>query len=181
MNLPTNKPPSVLIIGWASVLASGLMVLVNLVSLVSYNMFDTMNLNVPGLSQYVPESMKKVMVLYGYSRIWTAYGIVYFLFVCVAGVQFLRLRAWGRTALEIACWVGLLNAVVDTMLSYMIWQNMQETLSLLMRGIGGGRYSYLHPLGFITIIAGFILWVVPCGGMIVFLRRPKVRETVSLR
>jgi hypothetical protein len=36
--------------------------------------------------------------------------------------------------------------------------------------------------GVLLLLAiGFILWVVPCGGMIVFLRRPKVRETVSLR
>ncbi|MEK6755294.1 MAG: hypothetical protein AABZ02_03985, partial [Bacteroidota bacterium] len=112
---------------------------------------------------------------------WTAYGIVYFLFVLVAGIQFLRMRAWGRSALETACWVGLLNAVIDTLLSYMIWQNMQETMSMVLKGLGGGQYAYLNPLGYIAIVAGFFLWVVPCGGMIVFLRRPKVRETVSLR
>jgi hypothetical protein len=181
MNTHTVKPTSVLVIGWSSIIASGIMVLVNLVSLLSFGAYDTLGLNSPLLTPYLPQATKKVMDLYRYSRMWTVYGIFYFLFVLVAGVQFLRLRAWGRTAMEAACWIGLLNAVVDTLLSYLMWQSMQETLSAVLRGLGGGQYSYLNPLRFFTIVAGFFLWVIPCGLMIVFLRRPKIREAVSLR
>jgi hypothetical protein len=181
MNSQTAKPTSVLVIGWCSIVASGIMVLVNLVSLLSFSVYDTLGLNSPLLAPYMPQAMKKVMDLYRYSRMWTVYGIFYFLFVLVAGVQFLRLRAWGRAAMEAACWIGFLNAVVDTLLSYLMWRNMQETLSAVLRGLGGGQYSYLNPIGFFTIVAGFFLWVIPCGLMIVFLRRPKIRESVSLR
>lgn len=183
MTNPAPKPPSVIIIGWSTVFASGIMVVVNAVSLLSYSMFDTVNLNFnsPLLSQYVPQSMKKVMDLYSYSRWWTWYGIFFFLFVVVAALQFLRLKAWGRKALEMACWVGLLNAFVDSTLSYLIWENMQESLSMVLRGAGGGQYSYINPLGFFTIIVGFFLWLIPSVGMIVYLRRPRIRQAVSLR
>jgi len=177
------RPPSITIIGWTTVIASAIMIVVNAMSLLSYSMLDTLdlNMNMPLVSQYVPQSMKKVIDLYRYSRWWTGYGIVFFGFVLVAGVQFLRLRAWGRQALEIACWIGLLNAVVDSALSYLIWKNMQDTLSIALRGLGGGQYSYINPLGLFTIVVGFILWIVPSAGMIFYLRRPSIRQSVSLK
>jgi len=181
MNEQTTKPTSVIVIGWCTIIASGIMVLVNLVSLLSFGAYDTLGLNSPLLAPYLPQATKKVMDLYRYSRMWAVYGIFYFLFVMVAGIQFLRLRAWGRAAMEAACWIGLLNAVVDTLLSYIMWHSMQETLSAVLRGLGGGQYSYLNPLGLFTIVVGFFLWVIPCGFMIVFLRRPKIREAVSSR
>ncbi len=181
METQFKRPTSVAVIGWASVLASGIMTLVNIGSLVSYGLYETIDLNLPMVSQYVPQGLNNVLEMYRYSRLWTVYGIFYFLFVLVAGIQFLRLRAWGRTALEIACWIGLFNAVVDTWLSYAIWQNMQEVWTAVMRGLGGGRYPYLNPLGFITIIAGFFMWVIPCAGMIFFLRTKRIKESVNLQ
>jgi hypothetical protein len=120
------------------------------------------------------------MDLYSYSRIWTWYGILFFVFALVAGVQFVRLRAWGRKALEIVCWVGIFNALADTLLSFLIWKNMQDTLAMVMRGMGGSQYSFINPLGFFTIILGFFLWIIPSVGMVFYLRRPVIRQAVSL-
>ncbi len=175
--------PSIRIIGWTTIIASAIMIAVNAMSLLSYTMLDTLNLNMnmPLVSQYVPQSMKKVIDLYRYSKWWTGYGILYFGFVLMAGVQFLRLQAWGRRALEIACWIGMVNAVVDTALSYLIWKNMQDTLSMALRGLGGGQYSYMNPVGLVTIVLGFSLWILPSMGMIVYLRRPSIRQTVNLK
>jgi hypothetical protein len=174
--------PSITVIGWTTVIASAIMIVVNATSLLSYTMLDTLdlNVNVPLVSQYVPQSMKKIVDLYRYSRWWTGYGILYFGFVLIAGVQFLRLRASGRQALEIACWIGLANAVVDSALSYLIWKNMQDTLSMALRGLGGGQTSYINPLGFFTIVVGFFLWIIPSAGMIIYLRRPAIRQAASL-
>ena len=179
----TPRVPSIAIIGWTTVVASAIMIVVNAMSLVSYSMLDTLdlNVNIPMMSQYLPQSMKKVIDLYRYSRWWTAYGMVFFGFVLVAGVQFLRLRAWGRRALEIACWIGMVNAVVDSALSYLIWKNMQDTLSMALSGLGGGQYSNMNPLGLFTIVVGFILWIVPSAGVIIYLRRPSIRRSVSLK
>ncbi len=179
----TQRLPSITIIGWTTVIASVIMIAVNIMSLLSYSMLDTLDLNstMPLVSQLVTQSMKKVIDLYRYSRWWTWYGILFFGFVLVAAVQFLRLRAWGRRALEIACWIGLINSVVDSALSYLIWKNMQETLSMAMRGLGGGQYSYINPLGIVTIVVGFFLWIIPSAGMIIYLRRPAIRQAACLK
>jgi hypothetical protein len=180
---PTTRLPSIAVLGWTTVIASAIMIVVNGMSLLSYSMLDSLdlNMNMPLVSQYIPQSMKKVMDLYRYSKWWTGYGILFFGFALVAGLQFLRHRAWGRKALEITCWIGIANSIVDTSLSYLIWKNMQDTLSMALRGLGGGQYSYINPLGFFTIVVGFFLWVVPSVGMIIYLRRPAIKEAVNLQ
>ena len=175
------KPPSIAIIGWSTIAASILMIVTDLVGLLSFSMLDNLGSpNAPLLSQYLPPSMKKVMELYSYSRWMTWYEICFFLFALVGGVQFLRLRAWGRSALEAVCWLGLLNACLDTLLSYLIWENMRDSLSMVLGAVGGGQYSYMNPVGFFTIALGFFLWVIPSLGMIIYLRRPVIRQAVNL-
>jgi hypothetical protein len=178
---PNPRPLSIPVIGWSTIMASIIMVAVDAMSLLSSTMLDSFNLDASMLGQYVPQGMKKVMDLYSYSRIWTWYGIVFFGFALVAGIQFVRLKAWGRKALEIVCWVGIFNAVIDTALSFLIWKNMQDTLSMVMRGAGGSQYSFINPLGFFTIVLGFVLWIVPSVGMVIYLRRPAIRQAVSLQ
>ena len=177
---PVLRPLSIPVIGWSTIMASVIMIAVDAMSLLSFNSLDSFNLDASMLSQYVPQGMKKVMDLYSYSRFWTWYGIVFFGFALVAGIQFVRLRAWGRKALEIVCWVGIFNAFVDTTLSFLIWKNMQDTLSMVMRGTGGSQYSFINPLGFFMIVLGFFLWIIPSVGMVIYLRRPVIRQAVSL-
>jgi hypothetical protein len=184
MDIPNPRPhlPSIPIIGWSTIFASALMILVNVTSLFTTSALDALNMSFdsPVFAQYVPQSMKSMLDLYTYSRWWTWYAVLYFAFVLAAGVQFVRLRSWGRSALEAACWIGIMNALVDTFLSYEIWSNMQETFNMVLRSMGGVHSSYLNPLGFFTIVLGFFLWVIPAVGLIIYLRKPVIRQTVSL-
>ncbi|HTY38339.1 MAG TPA: hypothetical protein VMH23_14570 [Bacteroidota bacterium] len=167
----------------STVIASAIMIVIDIMSLISSTSLDSLDLNgaMPMLSQYVPQSMNKVIDLYRYSRWWTVYGIIFFGFALIAGMQFFRLKAWGRKALETACWIGLFNGLVDMTLSYMIWKNMQDAFSMAMRGLGGGQYSFVNPLGMVTIVIGFLLWIIPSVGLILYLRRPAIRQAASLR
>ena len=139
-------------------------------------MVNDFNLDQGLIAQYVPQSVQKVMDLYSYSKAWTWYGILFFAFVLFAGIQVVRMREQGRKALEIACWIGMVNAFVDTTISYLIWKNMQDVLSMVMRGMGGGQYSFVNPLGLIMIVLGFFLWIIPSALIIVYLRRPLIRQ-----
>jgi hypothetical protein len=180
---PQQPPRSIMIIGWATIAASAIMIVVNLMSLASSSILDSLGgaLGAQLSPQSFPESMKHVFQMYEYSRWWTWYGIGYFCFLLVAAIQFLRLRAWGRSALEVACWIGLMNAMVDTTLSIWIWKSTQEALSMVLRNFGGGQYTFLSPLGFITIGAGFLLWIVPSAAMIWYLRKPAIRQLFVIR
>jgi hypothetical protein len=76
--------------------------------------------------------------------------------------------------LEIACWVGMVNACVDSFLSFMLWKQMQSVLSNIPGSLGMDLGN-LNPLGMTTIILGFFLWIIPTAGMILYLRKPALR------
>jgi hypothetical protein len=116
--------------------------------------------------------------LFLYNRIWTVYSIMYFVFVFVGAIYFVRFRAIGRTMLEIACWIGLVNACMDSLLSYAFLRQMNAVMSAVTSSMGVGLGS-LNPLGIVTIIAGFFLWIIPSFGMIMYLRRPKLKELLK--
>jgi hypothetical protein len=122
--------------------------------------------------------MESFTELFQYNLMWSIYTILYFFVVLVGAIQFVRLRAIGRTILEIACWVGIVNACVDSLLSYIFWKNIQTALSSVM-GTMGMSLGYINPLGMITIIIGFFLWIIPSIGMILYLRSPKIKALMK--
>jgi hypothetical protein len=122
--------------------------------------------------------MESFTELFQYNLMWSIYTILYFFVVLVGAIQFVRLRAIGRTILEIACWVGIVNACVDSLLSYIFWKNIQTALSSVM-GTMGMSLGYINPLGMITIIIGFFLWIIPSIGMILYLRSLKIKALMK--
>jgi hypothetical protein len=122
--------------------------------------------------------MDTLTAIFQYSRVWSVYTILYFLFVFIGSIQFIRFHAVGRIILEIACWVGMLNACIDTFLSYILWKNMQSALSAVTGTMGMGLGN-LNPLGMATIILGFFLWIIPTIGMIVYLRKPGLKALMK--
>jgi hypothetical protein len=116
--------------------------------------------------------------LFQYSRMWSVYSILYFTYVFIGSVQFLRFKGIGRMMLEAACWIGLVNACIDSCLSYLLWKKMQEALSAVTGILGMGARN-LNPFGMATILLGFFMWIVPTIGMIIYLRRPSVRALMK--
>jgi hypothetical protein len=43
----------------------------------------------------------------------------------------------------------------------------------------GMSLGYINPLGMITIILGFFLWIIPSIGMILYLRSPKIKANMK--
>jgi hypothetical protein len=169
-------PRSISIIGWSTILFSIIIILSEFFNLLS-NPMEQLN----GIFSTFPQarnSIESVRELFQYNHIWSIYTILYFLVVLAGAIQFVRIQAIGRTILEIACWIGMINACVDSLLSYILWKNMQAALSSVMGSIGMSL-GYINPLGMITIILGFFLWIIPSIGMILYLRRPKIKEIMK--
>jgi len=127
----------------------------------------------PGLKTGV---LGPMMDMFEYNRIWSYYSICYFLVTCGGGIQFVRFKEIGRKILEIACCVGIVNACVDTVITYTFWQEMENAMSSFGSGLGlGTGLSQLNPLGIGAIVVGFFVWVIPSVGIIIYLRRPSLR------
>ena len=171
-------PRAILVVGWTTAFASIFMIVMNIFSLVSSAAMGEMMPDPNLLGGRMPPSLHAVMQVYQYTQYWLVYGIVYFSFVLVAALQFLRLKAWGRKTFEAACWIGIFNAFADTAFSYYSWHAMKIAMGDLIGQYGGGL-SGLHQLGLAAILFGFVLWIVPCVGLIIFVRRPSVTQAVN--
>jgi hypothetical protein len=166
---------SISIIGWSIILISAIMILAEFFSLFS-NPLEQLNT----LFRMIPQARsgtESITVLFLFNRFWSVYTILYFLVVLAGAIQFVRFRRMGRTILEIACWIGILNACADSFMSYLFWTNMQAALVSAM-GTMGMNSKYLNPIGIITIISGFFLWIIPSFGMVLYLRNLKVKAAM---
>jgi hypothetical protein len=116
--------------------------------------------------------------MFHYNRIWSLYSIFYFLCVFIGSIQFIKFRAIGRMILEIACWAGILNACVDSCISYILLKQLQTSFSSVM-GMMGMDLGILNPLGTATIILGFLFWIILTTGMLVYLRKPALKALMK--
>lgn len=172
----TTMLRSVRIIGWSTALFSIIIILSEVFNLLT-NPMEQLNMVLRMFPQ-AKSGTDAVAEMFQYSRIWSIYTILYFLYVFVGSIQFIRFKAIGRMILEIACRVGIMNACIDTFISYMLWMQMQRMLSTATGFMGTGLGN-LNPLGMATIILGFFLWIIPTVGMIVYLRKPGLKALMK--
>jgi hypothetical protein len=167
---------SVRIIGWSSILFSVIIILSE-VSNIFTNPMEQLNI-VFNMIPQAKSSMDIMTDMFQYSHIWSVYMILYFSFVFVGSTLFIRFQATGRMILEIACWVGMMNACIDSFLSFVLWKNMHAALSSVT-GTMGMNLGDLYPISIITIILGFFSWIIPTIGMIVYLRKPALKALMK--
>ena len=171
-----NMPRSISAIGWSMILFSLIIILIEFSGLLS-NPMQQLNAILVTFPQ-ARTGLESVTDLFQYNILWSIYTIIYFVVVLGGAIQFVRFRAIGRTILEIACWVGMLNACLDTWLSYILWKKLQSVLSVVTGtlGISAGQ---INPIGMITLVVGFFLWIIPSIGMILYLRNPKIKAVMK--
>lgn len=169
---------SVYIFGWSTIIVSVILILSQLLSLAISNSIDQISGLLGGYPGLKTGVVGPMMDMFAYNRVWSIYSIGYFLVTLIGGILFVRLRESGRRILEIACWVGILNACVDSAVTYSFWKDM-ETAMTTMVGDMGMALNQLNPLGIGTIVAGFFIWVIPSIGIIIYLRRPSLRALMD--
>jgi len=169
-------PRSISVVGWSTIIFSIIIIFLEFFSLLS-NPMQQLNAIFSAFPQARKE-MESITKLFQYSLLWSIYTILYFTAVLGGAIQFVRFQALGRRILEIACWIGIVNACIDTLLTYIMWEKMQAALSAVV-GAMGISLGQLNPFGTITIIISFFLWIIPSIGMILYLRNPKIRAAMK--
>lgn len=92
-----------------------------------------------------------------------------------AGAQFLKLRPWARTAIEVLTWVSLVYVIVNGVYFLYMWESMVTDLSkqMLMDS------DALRITGYVTVFTLTVIFAVPLGFMIKYLRAPVVRQAIA--
>ena len=92
-----------------------------------------------------------------------------------AGAQFLKMRAWARTAVEVLTWISLAYVLVNGAYFLYMWESIATDLSkqLLMDA------NALRITGYVTVVTLTVIFAVPLGFMINYLRAPVVRQAIA--
>lgn len=161
-------------IGWSAIAISIIVVISESINLLLYNPARQLDFILQMLPNQRRAELSTSVNIFRYSQIWSVYTILYFLFVLLGAVQFIRFRASGRTLLEYAASIGILNACLESSLNFAIWKNLQSILSSVVGYLGVPAQNF-RPFGILSIIGSFALWIVPSVSLIVYLRKPAVR------
>jgi len=168
---------SIRVIGWSTIFISIIILISELMQVSDTSTMDQYSTLLSAFPQARKE-MDSLKDLFAYNRLWSIYSIFYFLFVLIGAIQFVRFRKTGLLLLRIACWIGLVNACLDSFISYIFMEHMNTALSSASRMMGSG-IGNLNTFGMAAILGGFFLWIIPTIGMIFYLRRPKLAELMK--
>jgi hypothetical protein len=169
---------SVTLVGWSLITLAIVVILTEFAGLSSLDTARQLDALLNAFPEAQTQSMRPVLEQVQYSRIWSYYTILNFAVVLVGAVQFIRFRAIGRTILEVAAWVAILNSIIDSVLSYISWRNMENLRSAIAGSIGM-RMSELNPLGVGAIAVGLVIGLSISVAMILYLRRPALKALMK--
>lgn len=178
MQAAEKKPAAVSAVGWIYIAVSGLMILSALMSLVMFAvMRKVTGGEFPPMGQGMPEGFKFATFMFKH------YGLIAFVQLLVAGfglysgIEFLRLRAWARTALEVLTWLGLAYIVGFGIFWIVSWMG---ATSAFPPAEAGGPTAAFGIFGAVMGLVVSLVFAAPAIIIIVFLRKPEVRRAVSL-
>jgi len=147
-----KRPVSISVVSWIFIIQSGLDILLLSVALILVPMLKLM-----GLQVEVVFLFQNVGFLLGWAM------LILSIFVFIAAVRLLKLRAWARTVLETACWLFLVYiAGWDIFMIFSFVSTPATHRDMLIT----------------TIIAASIISVVPVALIIKILRSKKFKEVI---
>ena len=101
-----KRPTSITVIGWLSIVIAGLTIISTIIGLAFFILIQQMGAGIPPVPEEIPVPFKLSCIIYRNFIPLVVAQIAFATFVLIAGIQFLKLRAWARTALEVVCWLN---------------------------------------------------------------------------
>ncbi|MEK6690913.1 MAG: hypothetical protein AABY78_06400 [Nitrospirota bacterium] len=151
------------------------MIFGGIVGLIVYNVIEQAG-GVPPVPENAPEPIKIMAVIFQNLDLLSFLQIVLAIFMLIAGIQFLRLRAWARTALEVICWIGLIFSVGFGIFWVASWASITPDLPVAEGTLR--QTKIINIIGMLMGIIVIVVWVVPIIVITKVLRGKTIREAV---
>jgi hypothetical protein len=169
-----KKPSSVAVIAWSYILLALFVILVSGLSVFGS---QYVNQQIETMPNEILESFPGMGFIMQHSGFLLILQTICAIFMLVAGIEFLRLRAWARTAVEILTWLCIVFAVIIVLFFIMTWLNI--TSQMMTFEDNSGTSSALTVLGIGVGMVLMVLFVIPLLMIIRTLRGKAVRDAVS--
>jgi ABC-type phosphate transport system permease subunit len=172
---PRARPTSVTVIGWVWVVLGTMMTFSALMGLVIY-MVTRQAWSQAAPPANAPEGFRALFKLFDWFPVLASAQVLLSPFIAWSGVQFLRLRRWARTSLEIINWLALAYVIAFSIFFVYAWNSMQAGAPQK----GDGPPAVFALFGTLAALFNMALFGFPLGLMIRYLRSQAVREACSL-
>jgi hypothetical protein len=168
-----EKPKFIQVIGWTYLALSLITFISSVFGFTSYSIIKSGVEGELPMPEDIPEQFKIFWSLLPYYDIITLEQTILSAFVLVASIQFLRLRKWARTAIEIVSWL----VVIFHMGFCIIWIYLWMGLSINISGDMGSGMVPILGIG-VTVFGVLVILVltIPFFVVIRYLRREKTRK-----
>jgi len=168
------RPAGIATVAWMWIVGGILLLIGALLTWAVLSLFESV-LPVAGAPGSVPADFDLISALQSQTGVlvWTqvAMGVV----SIYAGAGFLKLRAWARTAIEVLTWVSLVYVLGNGVYFMYMWESIVTDLSKQLTVDRGA----LRIAGYVTMATVTVVFAVPFGFMLKYLRAPLVRQAVA--
>jgi hypothetical protein len=173
-----KRPTAVTVIGWIFIAGAILMIFSSGMGFMAFSFMHHMGGEAtPPITEKAPFQLGVMEVIFQHFGLIALVQVAFAAFILIASIQFLRLRRWARTALEVIAWLGLVYVVGNGifLVSFVI-----TVTSSVPFAEGASELSPI--LGIFAAVMGSVVtlfWAIPLVVIIIFLRGKTIRGAVS--
>ena len=173
-----KRPTSVTVIAWIFIVMAGFSIFSGGVGFLVFSATKHMGQAIPPIPQEMPGSFKALSVVFQHFGLLALCQIGFSIFLLIAGIQFLKLRSWARTALEVTSWLGLVYTVSFGIFWVYIWIGMTSRLPSGETTPMGSPAMFTR-FGAVIGTVVMVTFTVPVVVIIKFLRGATIKTAVT--
>jgi hypothetical protein len=139
----------------------------------AFSFMQQLGEEMPPTPEGAPFQFGVMEVIFQYFGLIAMMQVALAIFIIIASIQFLRLRRWARTALEVIAWLGLVYIVGFGIFWVVSWIGITSNIPVT-EGVSGPSPMF-NIVGAVMGSVVALVWAVPLVVIIVFLRGKTIR------
>jgi hypothetical protein len=172
-----KRPTSVTVIAWIFIAGAILMILSGGMGFAAFSFMKQTTGGVPPVPEDIPGQLRVMQFAFQHFELIAMVQCALAIFILIASIQFLRLRRWARTALEVITWLGLVYVVGFGIFWVVSWIGITSNIPIT-EGTPGPS-SLFNIVGAVMGSVVALFWAVPLVVIIIFIRGKTIREALQ--
>ena len=171
-----KRPTAVMVIGWIFIAGAILMILSGGMGFAAFSFMQQLGEEMPPTLEGAPFQFSVMEVIFQHFDLIAMVQVAFAIYILIASIQFLKLRRWARTALEVVSWLGLVYIVGFGIFWVASWLDITSSIPVTEGAPGPPPLFGIFGAVMGSIVA--LVWAVPLVVIIIFLRGKTIKEAV---
>jgi hypothetical protein len=176
-DIQKKRPTAITVIGWIFIINAILMILSSGMGFMAFTFIHRMSGSRPPSLMELPQQLRVMTTIFQYFGILALLQIAFAVFMLIASIQFMKLRQWAKTAIEVISWIGLVYVVGFGIFWVTSW--IAITSNIPVTGRSHDLPSMFNVFGAVMGALVMAVWAVPLIIIIYFLHKQTIKEAFS--